>query len=62
MKSDRIQMDTSDPAICPIFRIYLIFFSRILEPDKDHSDIDISISYTYQKTDFEYLDSNTVEY
>ena len=62
MKHDQIQMDTSDPAICPIFRIYLIFFSRILEPNKDHSDIDISISYTYQKFNFEYSDSDTVGY
>jgi hypothetical protein len=56
MKPDRIQTDSGDPTLCPMSHI----FSRISEPDTDHSDIDIYLIYVSKKSNFEYSDSDTV--
>lgn len=45
MKTNRMQTNTNDYASCPISQIISHIFSRILELDTDHSDINIYLLY-----------------
>jgi hypothetical protein len=45
IKLDRIQTDSSDPALYPISRVVSHIFYRILEPDRDYSNIGTYLIY-----------------
>ena len=61
MIPNRIQKDSSDPVLCLISCIIFYIFSRISQPDIDHSDIDIYIIYI-SEIRFWVFKSDMIEY